>query len=92
LLTNLGQLPSGAYTGESQLSGDEYARESQLPSDEYTEESRLPGSEYIGESITNSNNSLNIQKNLKSFLGVSNGIRRCLMKNSRVKNLVTLSL
>ncbi len=44
-----------------------------LPGDEYTGESRLPGSEYTGESITNLNKSLNIRKNSKSFLGVSNG-------------------
>jgi hypothetical protein len=52
-----------------------------LPGDEYSGESRLPGSEYTGESIKNSNNSSNILKNLKSFLGVSNGTRRrCSMK------------
>ncbi len=42
--------------------------------------------EYTGESITNSNNSLNIKKNLKSFLGVSGGTRRiCMIKKTRVK-------
>jgi hypothetical protein len=104
LLTNLGRLPGVFTTGESQLPCDEYTRESRLPGDEYTGESRLPGDEYTGESrlpgseytrvsITNSNNSSNIQKNSKSFLGVSNGTRRrCLMKKTRVKNLVTLSL
>ncbi len=57
-----------------------------LLGDEYTGESRLPSSEYTGESITNSNNSSNIRKNSKSFLGVSNGTRRrCLMKKTRGK-------
>jgi hypothetical protein len=57
-----------------------------LPSDEYTGESRLPGSEYTEESITNSNNSSNIRKNSKSFLGVSNGTRRrCLIKKTSFK-------
>ena len=76
MLTNfLGRLPAVFTTGESQL-----------PGDEYTGESRLPGSEYTGESITNSNNSSNIRKNSKSFLGVSNGTRRrCLMKKTGVK-------
>jgi hypothetical protein len=86
LLNNLGRLPGVFTTGESQLSGDEYTGESGLPGDEYTGESRLPGSEYTGESITNSNNSSNIQKNSKSFLGMSNGTRRrCLMKKTRIK-------
>jgi hypothetical protein len=86
LLTNLGQLPGGEFTWESQLSGDEYARESRLPGDEYTEDSGLRGNEYTGESITNSNNSSYFRKNLKSFLGVSNGTRRkCLMKNQSLK-------
>jgi hypothetical protein len=71
--TCLGQLPGGEYTEESQLPGDEYTGESQLPGDEYTEESRLPGSEYTRESITNSNNSSNIRKNLKSCLAVFKG-------------------
>jgi hypothetical protein len=36
--------------------------------------------------ITNSNNSSNIRKNSKSFLGMSNGTRRrCLMKKTRAK-------
>ncbi len=84
--TCLGRLPGGEYTEESQLPGDEYIGESQLPGDEYTEESRLPSSEYTGESITNSNNSSNIRKNLKSCLAVFNGTRRsCLMKKTRVK-------
>ncbi len=81
MLTNLGRLPGVFTTGESQLPGDEYTGESGLPGDEYTGESRLPGSEYTRESITNSNNSSNIRKNSKSFLGMSNGARRrCLMK------------
>ncbi len=70
----------------TQLPGDEYTGESRLPGDEYTGESRLPGSEYTGKSIKNSNNSSNIRKNSKSFLGVSNGTRRrCLMKKTGVK-------
>jgi hypothetical protein len=93
LLTNLGRLPSVFSTGESQLPGEEYTAESQLPGDEYSGESRLPGCEYTGESITNSNNSSNIRKNSKSFLGVSNETRRkCFMKKAESKNLVTLSL
>ncbi len=72
--------------GGTQLPGDEYTGESRLPGNDYTGESRLPGSEYTGESITNSNNSSNIRKNSKSFLGVSKGTRRrCLMKKTRVK-------
>ncbi len=75
MLTNLGKLHGVFTTGESQLPGDEYTRES-----------RLPGDEYTGELIINSNNSLNIQKNYKSFLGVSNGTsRRCLMNKTKVK-------
>ncbi len=86
MLTNLGRLPGVFTTGESQLPGDEYTGESRLPGDEYTGESRLPGSEYSGESIRNSNNSSNIRKNSKSFLGVSNETRRrYLMKKIRVK-------
>ncbi len=37
---------------------------------------QLSGSEYTGESITNTNNSSNILKNLKSFLCMSNGTMR----------------
>ncbi len=86
LLTNLGRLPGVFTTGDSQLPDDEYIGESQLPGDEYTGESQLPGSEYTGESITNSNNSSNIQKNSKFFLGVSNETRRrWLIKKNRVK-------
>jgi hypothetical protein len=81
-LKNLGQLPGDEYTGESQLLGGEY-----------TGESRLPSSEYTGESITNTNNFLKIRKNFKAFLGMSKGKRRsCLIKKTRVKNLMTLSL
>jgi hypothetical protein len=55
--------------------------------------SRLLGDEYTGESITNTNNFLKIWKISKSFLGISKGKRKsCLMKKTRVKNLVTLSL
>jgi hypothetical protein len=44
-------------------------------------------SEYNGELIKNTNNSSNIQKNYKSFLGVSNETRRsCLMKKTESKN------
>ncbi len=86
MLTNLGRLPGVFPTGESRLPVDEYTGKSRLPGDEYNGESRLPGSEYTRESITNTNNSSNIRKNLKSFLGVSNGTRRrCLMKKTRVK-------
>jgi hypothetical protein len=104
LQTNLGWLPGSKNTGESQHPGDEYTEESRLPGDEYTEESRLPGDgcteesrlpsrEYTGESITNLNNSSNIRKNSKSFLGVSKGIRgRCLITKRGSENLVTLSL
>ncbi len=57
-----------------------------LPGVFTTGESQLPGDEYTGESITNSNNSSNIRKISKTFLGVSNGTRRrCLMKKNRVK-------
>jgi hypothetical protein len=49
-------------------------------------ESQFPGGEYTGESITNTNNSLKIRENSKSFLGRSNGTwRSCLMKKTRVK-------
>jgi hypothetical protein len=47
-----------------------------LPGDEYTRESRLQGGEYTGELITITNNSSNIRKNSKSFLGMSNGTWR----------------
>jgi hypothetical protein len=61
-----------------------------LPGVFTTRESQLPGDEYTGLSITNSNKSLNLRKNLKSFLGVSNGTRRrFLMKKPESKNLVT---
>ncbi len=84
--TGESQLPAGdEYTGESRLPGDEYTGESRLPGNEYTEESRLPCSEYTGELITNSNNCSNIRNNSKSCLDVSNGTRRrCLMKKTRV--------
>jgi hypothetical protein len=59
-------------------------RESRLPGDEYTRESRLHGSEYTGESITNSNNSSNIRKKSKSFLGVSNGTEKMFDEKTRV--------
>jgi hypothetical protein len=86
LLTNLGRLSGVFTTGESQLPGDEYTGESRLPGVFTTGGPRLPGSEYTRESITNSNNSSNIRKNSKSFLGVSNGTRRrCLMKKTGVK-------
>jgi hypothetical protein len=86
LFTNLGRLPGVFTTGESQLPGDEYSGESRLSGDEYTGESQLPGTEYTRESITNSNNSSNIRKNLKFFLGVYNGNRRrCLMEKNIVK-------
>ncbi len=75
MFTNLGRLPSVFTNGKSQL-----------PSDEYTGESRLPGCKYTRESITDSNNSSNIRKNSKSFLGVSKETRRrCFMKKNRVK-------
>ncbi len=86
MLTNLGQLPSVFTTRESQVPSDEYTGESRLPRDEYTRESQLHGCKYTGESITNSNNSANIQKNLISFLGMSNGTRRrCLMEKTSVQ-------
>ncbi len=86
MLTNLGQLPGVFTTEESQLPGDEYTGESRFPGDEYNGESQLLGCEYTVELITNSNNSSNIRKNSKSFLGVSNGTRRkCLMIKTRVK-------
>jgi hypothetical protein len=44
---------------------------------------RLPGVFIAGESITNTNNSTNIRKNLKSVLDMPNGTsRRCLMKKT----------
>ncbi len=54
---------------------------------------RLPDVFIVRESITNTNNSTNIRKNLKSFLGMPIGTRRsCLMKKPDEKNLVTLFL
>ncbi len=54
---------------------------------------RLPSVFIAGESITNTNNTTNIQKNSKSFLGMPIGTRRsCLMKKMDTKNLVTLFL
>jgi hypothetical protein len=44
---------------------------------------RLPGVFITGESITNTNNSTNIRKNSKLFLGMLIGIRKsCLMKKT----------
>ncbi len=44
---------------------------------------RLPGEFIAGESITNTNNSMNTQNNSKSFLGMPIGTRRsCLMKKT----------
>ncbi len=44
---------------------------------------RLPGVFITGESITNTNNSTNIIKNLKLFLGLPIGTRiSCLMKKT----------
>jgi hypothetical protein len=44
---------------------------------------RLPGVFIAGESITNTNNSTNIRKNSKSFLGMPIGTSRsCLMKKT----------
>jgi hypothetical protein len=46
-----------------------------------------------GKAPEKSNISANIQKKLKSLLGMSTGTRRsCLKKNPEVKNLVALSL
>ncbi len=79
--TNVGRHPSVEYTGESQLLGDEYTEESRHPGDKY---SGVSGSEYSGESISNTNNSSNIRKNLKSFLAMSNETRRrCFMKKPK---------
>jgi hypothetical protein len=45
---------------------------------------RLPGVFITGESTTNTNNSTNILKKLKSFLDLPIGTRRsCLMKKNR---------
>jgi hypothetical protein len=45
------------------------------------------------ESITNMKNSLNIQTNLKSFLGMSNGTKKKLLdEKTSVKNPVILTL
>jgi hypothetical protein len=38
------------------------------------------GGEYTGESITNTNNFLKSRKNLKPFLGMSNGTRSYMVK------------
>ncbi len=47
---------------------------------------RLPGVFITGKSITNMNNSTNIRKNLKSFLGMPvRTMKSCLMKNLRRK-------
>jgi hypothetical protein len=46
----------------------------------------LPGVFITGESITNTNSSTNIPKNLESFLGMPIGTRRsCLMKKTEVE-------
>ncbi len=45
---------------------------------------RLPGVFIAGELITNTNNSTNIRKNSKSFLGIPIGTRRsCLVKKTK---------
>jgi hypothetical protein len=47
------------------------------------ESNRLPGELLTGESITNTNNSMNIQKNYKSFMDVPIGIsRNCFKKKT----------
>jgi hypothetical protein len=58
----------------------------------YDGESRLPSGEYTGKLITNTYNFSNIQKNLKSFLGMSSGTGRgCLItKKPESINVVTL--
>jgi hypothetical protein len=55
-----------------------------LPSGEYTGKSRLPGGEFNGMSIRNANTSSIFEKILKSFLGMSTGTRRCLMKKYKI--------
>jgi hypothetical protein len=51
---------------------------------ESKDSNRLPDVFITGESITNTNNSTNIQKNSKSVLGMPIGTRRrCLMKKTR---------
>jgi hypothetical protein len=58
------------------------------------QESRLAGVFTTGESIMNANNSTNMRRNSKSFLGMPTGTRRsCVMKKKpEAKNLVVLSL
>jgi hypothetical protein len=54
---------------------------------------QLPGGFITGESITDTNNSTNIRKNLKLFLCIPIGTRSsCMIKKPETKNLVTLSL
>ncbi len=75
LSTNLGQLRSVFFTGEARL-----------PADEHIGESRLHGVKTTRELFKNTNNSLNIRNNLKSFPCMSHGTKRsCLMKKSVYK-------
>jgi hypothetical protein len=54
---------------------------------------RFPGVFITRESITYTNNSPNIQKNLKSFMGMSTGTRKLFdEKKNGDKNLLTLFL
>ncbi len=83
MLTNLGRLPGVFASGESQIPGDEYTDDSPMMNTPGSLDSLTVNTP---ESITSSNNSSNIRKNSKSFLGVFNGTRRrCLMKKTRVK-------
>jgi hypothetical protein len=54
------------HTSFGQLPGDEYTGELQLHIGEYTKEAQLSSGEYARESITNMNNSTNIEK-FKNF-------------------------
>jgi hypothetical protein len=59
----------------------------------YNGESRPSGGVYPGKRRMNTNNSLNIPKNLKFFLAMFDVTRRrCLMKKSDLTHLVTPSL
>jgi hypothetical protein len=46
----------------------------------FRDSNRLPGVYITGESIMNTNNSMNIRKNSKSFLGMPIGTRRSCLK------------
>ncbi len=78
LQTNLGRFPSDEYTSTPE------SHDSSLVN---IMGNLNPSGVYTGGPIMNTNNSSNIQKMLKTFLGMSDGTWICLMKNQSKKIL-----